>query len=90
MMTQPRQSIESDSTALTATDITKRYRARIPFTKSVEVLTDASVHVYPVEVVGIVFQRRSHPHNASERAATTLPTDCPSTEDISTEEYQND
>lgn len=59
MTTQQRQSTESDAVVLTATDVTKTYGSRIPFTRSVEVLTGASIDVHPGEIVGIVGENGS-------------------------------
>ncbi|MCU4752370.1 ABC transporter ATP-binding protein [Halobacteria archaeon AArc-curdl1] len=44
---------------ISANDITKTYGSRLPFTRSVEVLTGASINVYPGEIVGIVGENGS-------------------------------
>lgn len=48
------QAAEFGRTVLSATGITKSYGSRLPFTRSVEVLTGASIEVSAGEIVGIV------------------------------------
>lgn len=52
-------SAESRNTLISATNITKTYGSPIPFTRSVEVLTGASIDIYPEEIVGIVGENGS-------------------------------
>lgn len=50
---------ETKHTVINANNISKTYGSRIPFTRSVEVLTGASIDVYPEEIVGIVGENGS-------------------------------
>ena len=50
---------ETGRNVLSANDITKTYGSPLPFTRSVEVLTGASIDVYSGEIVGIVGENGS-------------------------------
>ncbi|MDQ2051708.1 ATP-binding cassette domain-containing protein [Natronolimnohabitans sp. A-GB9] len=55
----PETDADVSDSALSADDITKTYGSRVPLTRSVEVLTGASIDVRPKEIVGIIGENGS-------------------------------